>query len=224
MHLCGRCLPRDCLLGMVVEKYEASVGCQTKAYVWGSTKTMLVPSQFATTISDAGTAQREVAMAIGIPPSLMELVSLGEPVAEGQWLARVMAVAEGATAKVRAPWRQSEQGLSCLAYLEAFALMARSEAFASQALLFDRSMSVEFIRDVLAEAVPALCPNIQINEQIAAFRAKVAENGLEDLFKKMAAIQHGLFGIKLDKVRLDEPSLKPSFKNTPGSILEEELL
>ena len=76
------------------------------------------------------------------------------------------------------------------------------------------------MRDVLAEAVPAQSTNIQVNEQIAAFRAKVAENGLEDLFKKQAAIQKGLFGITTDRIRLDELSLRPVFKGNSATILK----
>ena len=181
----------DCLVQLIVEKYEVSVGAQTKAYCFGTHKTMLVPAQYGETIADAANANQDVAMAVAVPPSLMEMVAIGEPVAEGQWLARMMAIAEGATIKVRAPWRQTEQGMGNLAYLEAYALMARAEAVSAQVLQFDRSMTVDFMRDILSEAVPPQSANIQINEQVAAFRAKVHENGLEDFFKKQAAIQNG---------------------------------
>lgn len=140
------------LLSMVIDKYECSVGSQAGAYIFGQQKTLMVPEQFGTIMRDASNIDREMAMAIAVPPSVMQLVNIGEPISEGQWLARLMS-AESATAKVRAAWKTREIGLSPLA-LEASTFCSEAQPISAFCLFFDQFFTVDCLRSILSEAFP----------------------------------------------------------------------
>ena len=77
------------LLNLVVEKFEASVTAQTRAHVFGNEKTLLVPSQYGEEVRDAANNLQEITWSVAVPPCPSQLVTIGEPVSEGQWLARI---------------------------------------------------------------------------------------------------------------------------------------
>ncbi|CAK9094122.1 unnamed protein product [Durusdinium trenchii] len=149
------------LLNLVVEKFEASVTAQTRAHVFGNEKTLLVPSQYGEEVRDAANNLQEITWSVAVPPCPSQLVTIGEPVSEGQWLARIT----GTMADYR-------------------------------------------VGVIFEAGAPLPGANAQIAEQVAAFRAKLQENGWAELWSKIAAVQHGLFGVQTDRMLIEENAFR----------------
>ena len=101
--------------------------------------------------------------------------------------------------------------------------MARARATAASCVLFDRSFTVDFLRVIFEAGAPLPGANAQIAEQVAAFRAKLQENGWAELWSKIAAVQHGLFGVQTDRMLIEENAFRPEYRATWAAVVKVKI-